>query len=55
VEWHLKAVGDLTGSGSNDDLLWLRGDGDATVWHISGTQVTETQPNTPQGDILAGV
>jgi hypothetical protein len=53
--WHLDGVGDFTGSGAKDDLLWLRSDGTAQVWHVTGTQVTVTQPTTPTGDILLGV
>jgi WD40 repeat protein len=55
IEWQLKGVGDFTGSGAKDDLLWLRSDGAAQVWHVTGTQVTVTQPTTPTGDILAGL
>ena len=54
TEWQLKGVGDF-GSGTKDDLLWLRSDGAAQVWHISGTQVTVTQPTTPTSDILLNI
>jgi hypothetical protein len=54
TEWQLKAVGDFTGSGVRDDLLWLRSDGAAQVWHVTGTQVTVTQP-APTGDNLLGL
>jgi hypothetical protein len=53
--WQLKAVGDFTDSGVKEDLLWLRSDGAAQVWHVTGTQVTVTQPTTPTGDILLGL
>jgi hypothetical protein len=52
VGFQLEAVGDFTGSGAKDDLLWLRSDGAAQVWHVNGTQVTVTQPTTLASDIL---